>query len=346
MLYSHTVTSPLSSCIVLHCLPLQPRTMGIKRKASDSLSPHPISSTPSITSPSQNHPNTNAPHPFHSTSNSTQLTGWATPESYFSSGNLNSSPHSSIDSDALHLNSRTRKRLRDNRPDEETIHQNTLSRLYAAQQRHEHPPEQQDDNSPLTPSPTPSRASLARAESTTSTTSTRTHSKEKAQTSLHTFFGGRQHHAASAVDMPNPDPQSSTPTMTSTFPASVPQCEGCTGPLLLRPPSNPSTTAFDTEMMDIDGDLDLAAAAAAASDDKGCAYACANCSKRVCDTCAVRGDWRVCLECANLGNGHGHASAGHGYHHGGGSCGVEAGTMYGYGERGEQKRWVGGIGWL
>jgi hypothetical protein len=86
-------------------------------------------------------------------------------------------------------------------------------------------------------------------------------------------------------------------------------------------------------MMDVDGD-----------DDDGSAYACANCSKRVCDTCAVRGDWRVCLECANPGNGHGDAYV-HGYNSGG-SCGMEAGTTYGYGDRGEQKRWVGGIGWL
>jgi hypothetical protein len=323
--------------------------MGIKRKASGSLSPHPICSTPSITSPSQNYPNTNTSHPFPSASNSTPLTGWGTPESYFSSSNLNSSPHSSIDSDALHLNSRTRKRLRDNRPDEETIHQNTLSRLYAAQQRHEQAPEQQDANSPLTPSPTPSRASLARAESaTSSTTSTRTHLKEKAQTSLHTFFGGRQNHAPPTMQIPGPDPQGSTATTTSTFPTSVPQCEGCSGPLVPLPTSHPSTTAFDTEMMDIDGDLDLAAVAAAAastSDDNGSAYACVHCSKRICDTCAVRGDWRVCLECANPGNGSAQAS-GHGYQHGGGSCGMEAGTMYGYGERGEQKRWVGGIGWL
>jgi hypothetical protein len=331
-------TPTLLSCIVHHCLPSQPRIMGIKRKASDSLSPHPISSTPSTTSPSQDHPNTNALHPFHSTSNPTHLTGWGTPESYFSSNNLNSSSHSSIDSDALHLNSRTRKRLRDNRPDEETIHQNTLSRLYAAQQKHDEqtPEQQQDDNLPLTPSPTPSRASLARAGSTTSTTSTRTYLKEKAQTSLHTFFGGRQPHTSSTiVQIPGP-------TITSTHPASVPQCEGCSAPLLL--PSHPSTTPLDTEMMDIDNDLNLTAASN--NDDDGRAYACASCSKRVCDTCAVRGDWRVCLECANPGNGHGHA-VGHGYlHSGGGSCGMEAGTMYGYGERGEQKRWVGGIGWL
>lgn len=305
--------------------------MGHKRKASNSPSPHPISS------PSHHHPN--APQPFHSqvhsTSNPPHLTGWPSPEPYVSSGILNLNAHSSIDN---HLNSRTRKRLRDSRPDEETIHQNTLSRLYAAQQRHEQRSEQPDHGTPFTPSPTPSRASLARAESTTSTTSSRTQQKEKAQASLHTFFGGG--HSGSTVYIPSQDPRASTPTATSTPPA-IPQCEDCSAPLLLPSPPNENSTVGDSEMMDIDAEIDLGT-----SSDDGSAYSCANCSKRVCDTCAVRGDRRVCLECANPGNGHGNAYAyGHGYNSGG-SCGMEAGPMYGYGERGEQKRWVGGIGWM
>lgn len=87
------------------------------------------------------------------------------------------------------------------------------------------------------------------------------------------------------------------------------------------------------------------------SGDQGSAYACAKCSRRVCDICAVRGDHRVCLECANPGNGNAYVN-GHGYTRGGGmggSCGMEVGSVYGHGGGsvgGGEKRWVGGIGWM
>lgn len=52
------------------------------------------------------------------------------------------------------------------------------------------------------------------------------------------------------------------------------------------------------------------------------AWQCAVCGKRTCDACAVKGDYRVCLECAVPGGGR-------------------------YAERElNQKRWVGGIGWM
>lgn len=107
-------------------------------------------------------------------------------------------------------------------------------------------------------------------------------------------------------------------------------------------------------MMDIDTNPNLSI-----SNDyeEATAFSCASCLKRVCDICAVRSDRRVCLECANPGNGNRYGSAqGHevvyGYSNGakmdgGGTCGMEAGNMYGYGGVGvEGKRWVGGIGWL
>lgn len=99
------------------------------------------------------------------------------------------------------------------------------------------------------------------------------------------------------------------------------------------------------------------------------AYACAYCAKTVCDMCAVRGDVRVCLECANPGNGS-RATNGFGHHSNNNntgvavSCGMEAGNaVYGGGgvpaaatavggRAGDggmmlgQKRWVGGIGWM
>lgn len=102
-------------------------------------------------------------------------------------------------------------------------------------------------------------------------------------------------------------------------------------------------------------------------------FTCASCAKRVCDFCAVRGYWRVCLGCANRGggsrSGHGNAHAtgnmiGVGYGEGG--CGMEVGvrgaggggggaggkvSSSGIGNVGKGmatmhgKRWVGGIGW-
>ncbi|ERF75919.1 hypothetical protein EPUS_01285 [Endocarpon pusillum Z07020] len=288
--------------------------MGHKRKASDSLSPH------------QSHPITNHTPPA----------GWNSPASYFSN-NLNSS--------------RTRKRLRDGRPDEETIHQNTLSKLYAAQQqRNEQSDAHQDHSIPFTPSPTPSRT-LPRTESTTSATNTIPHHREKAQASLYAFFGGG--HNQSVPQIPGPDPQSSHATTLPSVATATPQCEDCSAPLfpLSAYPNDVTTVAGDTEMMDIDATA--VGYGISSSSDEGIAYSCVNCGKRVCDTCAVRGDWRVCLECANPGNGsrfsQGYGS-GYGYSSGsGGSCGAEAGNMSAQGagaSRMGDKRWVGGIGWL
>lgn len=172
--------------------------MGQKRKASDPLSPFSSSSPTSLTSLS--HSNFDPPQPFSSQSqspyNHNLIQGWASPEPYPPSGILNSSHYSSSDNNnnAHHLNSRTRKRFRDNRPDEETIHQATLSKLYAAQhQQREQRPENQDHGMRShPPSPTPSRFS-----SISSSINTMPQQKEKAQTSLHAFFcGGRQTRSA------------------------------------------------------------------------------------------------------------------------------------------------------
>lgn len=101
--------------------------------------------------------------------------------------------------------------------------------------------------------------------------------------------------------------------------------------------------------MDLDADLVVMPSfSAAAADGDADAYACAHCRNRVCDTCAVRGDRRVCLECANPGSGYhiaaaGRAGMGVGVGMGMGMGGVVGGMeASGAGE----KRWVGGIGWL
>jgi len=73
------------------------------------------------------------------------------------------------------------------------------------------------------------------------------------------------------------------------------ECESA----LLRDQSSGETMEVDMMDVDILSGADM--------------WACTACGKNVCDTCAVRGDGRVCLECATGCKG---------------------------------KRWVGGIGWL
>lgn len=294
--------------------------MGQKRKASDSLSPSSIASPPSSFNNSA-HTNLNAPPPL---------------DSHIYSPSNHASPHpSSTDNDPNHLNSRTRKRFRDNRPDENTIHQNTLSKLYSAQ-RQASKTDAPDNTMPLPPSPTSSRPSLASQGSfpSASHTATSQGQKQKAQASLHAFFGGNSGGSGGDASQPAQSlldgaPQSSSPTFAA--------CEDCSAPLLLLLPTS-SLPTLDTEMMDLDADHLLPISSAGGGE--GDVYSCAQCGKRVCDTCAVRGDWRMCLECANPGSGFRRGGYG-GSALGGMSCGVEAGQGGVV-----EKRWVGGIGWL
>ncbi|KAH8693743.1 hypothetical protein BGW36DRAFT_409382 [Talaromyces proteolyticus] len=53
-----------------------------------------------------------------------------------------------------HLHSRTRKRFRDNRPDEQTVYEKTLRILYEAQKRHDSPrTDEVEEPMPLSPPP-------------------------------------------------------------------------------------------------------------------------------------------------------------------------------------------------
>lgn len=309
--------------------------MGLKRKASLSLSLSPTP-TPSTLSTSPNHTPQPSRSQFlqpHVAAN--QLPEWASPEPYFAAGML-------CDSTPSHMNSRTRKRFRDGRPDEEIIHQNTLQKLYAGQNQQQHIPTQvftngyardHDRNAALMQSPTP--ALTRHASSNTSTQSSSiTPQKAKSQATISSFFapdpGSKApHHSKPYHSSPPLSPKTTfippaqalwtsthTPAYISASPASIIRCEDCDVPLL----SATDRDVIDTEMMDVDGpviDCDI---------DQG--WACARCDKRVCDVCAVRGDQRICLECANPGNGLYGGSGGYGD--------LEVG----------EKRWVGGIGWM
>ena len=128
--------------------------MGIKRKASftSSASPDSIASwNKSISSPSH----TPRPLPSHFLQADYGSTDWASPEPYYAAG-MSQEPV------RHHMNTRTRKRFRDGRPDEETIHQNTLAKLYAGARQEAEDKSCTEDhmqieraNGMLTPSPSP-----------------------------------------------------------------------------------------------------------------------------------------------------------------------------------------------
>ena len=293
--------------------------MGLKRKLSfeDSASLSPPSSTPATSLPSSQESSAQT-QMYQATTDtrSLPLNAW----------NIAGAPY---------FNSRTRKRFRDNRPSEETIHERTLQKLYSAQ-KHLSQGVQSDDTrqttshvvSPDTPrhpryhasaqmiSGPPARVDLG---------------LERNQRSINTFFSGSRSssegttsssgpYATAALQAPLPastyQPDETAPSLISPHPPtllSILTCEDCYAPLLTQQ----SGEAIDAEMLDVDG------LASAVDPEVDGGWQCAVCAKRVCDTCAVRGDYRVCLECAVPG--------------GGGR----------YEERElSQKRWVGGIGWM
>lgn len=165
------------------------------------------------------------------------------------------------------LNSRTRKRFRDNRPDINTIHQSTLTKLYNAQRAEQ--PAPSDIAISLTPSiELPTNHDEA-------------HQPAPTQKSLHAFFNIRQ---------PMPV-MAKLASSTYQHVQHLPELCGDCGSHL----SSQSTGASrDHDRMDVDNQL-----ATFLEED----YSCAACQKHVCDMCAVRGDQRICLECALPGGG-------------------------------------------
>ncbi|CAO2657127.1 Nn.00g032530.m01.CDS01 [Neocucurbitaria sp. VM-36] len=151
---------------------------------------------------------------------------------------------------------RTRKRFRDNRPDERAIHENTLNKLFAAQRQH---PDASPIPSETLPPQQPSQAAVKPQKST-----------------LHSFW----------KQLPAPPVQ----PLSFAVPTPVQQemaqgrCEDCD--TLLR---------SDNESMDVDVDMDMGGAVASSS------FACSDCGKSVCGTCAVVSNRRHCLQCATSG---------------------------------------------
>ncbi|KAF2009329.1 hypothetical protein BU24DRAFT_428866 [Aaosphaeria arxii CBS 175.79] len=158
---------------------------------------------------------------------------------------------------ASDLGCRTRKRFRDNRPDERTIHEITMNKLFCAQR-----------NLPNA-SPIPSLPQYPGVE---------TQSVPVQKSTLHSFW---------KISAPPVQPTQSPPVHVqqhheATLQAwDTPRCEDCDSVL----------QAADGMSVDIDMD----------SDAHGCQFACNECGRKICASCAVVSNHRHCLQCATAG---------------------------------------------
>lgn len=148
---------------------------------------------------------------------------------------------------------RTRKRVRDNRPDERAIHENTVHKLFLAQR-------QPHSAFPVPPAPADNQPALAVTKPQKST--------------LHSFWN--------IAAPPVQAPIFSYGATHSHVEVQGPRCEDCDAHLQVEEGS-----------MDIDMNVDRMG-------DEG-VFACTECGRNVCGTCAVVGDVRRCLQCATHG---------------------------------------------
>ncbi|KAL3418088.1 orf21 protein, partial [Phlyctema vagabunda] len=216
------------------------------------------------------------PHTHPETSRTMQLKRKRSDSEISTSSSLLSSPPSassygmaidSVPSQQPHLfSARTRKRHRDNRPDENTIHLNTLSMLYSAQQ-------QPSSARPLN-LPPPAFQNLGN-------TSLATHAP--AQPSLHSFWALPKRASSSRASSLGASSERAAPAMPAT------NCEDCDACLS-------SSGDGGEDAMDIDVDLDMMG---------GMDWSCCSCGKQVCRGCAVSnlGETRRCLGCAGMSVG-------------------------------------------
>lgn len=169
---------------------------------------------------------------------------------------------------AADMNSRTRKRHRDDRPEEEAVYctmmiyiamlcmsnvadighiaANTISRLFNAQRQHPH------------------------AEPVLSAETTTARPEQPQRSTLHTFWRIPKRAPAPTLDMPMALDQATTSTTDAGM-----RCEDCDDPLR------------SDDAMELDDDTMTQETA------------CMSCKRSVCDRCAVLGNARICLGCAS-----------------------------------------------
>ncbi|KAG4031260.1 hypothetical protein MFRU_009g00510 [Monilinia fructicola] len=171
------------------------------------------------------------------------------------------------------LSSRTRKRHRDNRPNEETVHQHTLSLLYSAQQ-----PSNINTSCmpPLSPSAISPRTIIPHPANNTAH-----------QASLHSFWQLPSNRQVSPGSDSSYTSSTSVSPKTTTHPHLIPtNCEDCDASLANRESG---------DEMDVDTMMDIDMYGAGEAN-----HACTSCGKQVCHSCAVSnlGMDRKCLVCA------------------------------------------------
>ncbi|KAH3910988.1 hypothetical protein HBH56_139060 [Parastagonospora nodorum] len=149
---------------------------------------------------------------------------------------------------------RTRKRFRDNRPDERSIHEITLQKLFSAQRNH-------PDASPVPSEPLPTQQPTLAL------------SKPVQKSTLHSFW----------KQLPAPPVQPIFSQLHQVEPQ-LPSCDDCDSPLQSANGS-----------MNVDMDIDMGGPVESSP------FACSDCGKNVCGTCAVVSASRHCLQCATKG---------------------------------------------
>ncbi|RMZ69359.1 orf21 [Pyrenophora seminiperda CCB06] len=151
---------------------------------------------------------------------------------------------------------RTRKRVRDSRPDERAIHENTLNKLYAAQRHHASASPMLCDTT--TPLPVEQQQPMSKPQKCT----------------LHAFW----------KELPAPPVQPISSSLPTQQEQKLPRCDDCDTPL-----------QSGSDSMDVEMDMDLGDALETSP------FACSDCGKNVCGTCAVVSSTRHCLQCATSG---------------------------------------------
>lgn len=174
-----------------------------------------------------------------------------------------------------HINTRTSKRWRDSRPSEQVIHDNTIAKLFQAQRRLEAEASFERNLWPLNNAANTQYADVALTSPV----------HETKQKTLHAFFGGSDLHNRSVQPYAGQGKSHHPFGAENNHSVSARCCEDCGNTL-----NNTLGLSNDSlEFMDVDS---------AANE-----YSCVQCRRCICDLCSVKGNYRVCLECAMPGGG-------------------------------------------
>ncbi|KAG9187622.1 hypothetical protein G6011_05493 [Alternaria panax] len=184
--------------------------MGLKRKLSTDDSPLSISSFGSVSTPDTQFPSSLSKgyDKMMEADVSSRSNAW----DFMSASRVKSSD----------WGNRTRKRVRDNRPDERAIHENTLNILFAAQRNH-------PDASPIPSDPVPIHQQL------------NTISSKPQKSTLHSFW--------KELPAPPVQPIFSMPIQQEQTSSQLPRCEDCDAHL-----------QSEDDSMDVDMDMDIGGA--------------------------------------------------------------------------------------